>query len=91
MTANLLKTLYLDKTLSDDELKDIPFYRQELHFHVMYKGAEVRRVPVYLSKTQLSDRFFAVGRNTGDVCSRASGRTDPRAVIVSHSPGCQKG
>jgi len=40
MTQNLLKTLYLGKTLTEDELQDIPNYRAELHFHVMYKNAQ---------------------------------------------------
>jgi len=40
MTQNLLKTLYLGKELSEDELQDIPNYRAELHFHVMYKNAQ---------------------------------------------------
>jgi hypothetical protein len=41
MTTNLLKTLYLGSTLTDEELKDIPNYRAELHYHVLYKSLQV--------------------------------------------------
>ena len=41
MTTNWLKALYLNKDLSDEEYKDIPNYRMELHCHVMYKCFEV--------------------------------------------------
>jgi len=40
MTVNLVKSLYLGTELTEDELQDIPNYRGELHFHVMYKNAQ---------------------------------------------------
>lgn len=41
MTANLLKTLYLGKELTPEEHADIPHYRAELHYHVLYKTIQV--------------------------------------------------
>ena len=41
MTSNLLKTLYLDTELTPEEHADIPNYRAELHFHVLYKTVQV--------------------------------------------------
>ena len=35
MTTNLLKTLYLDKELTEDELQDIAFYRGKLHDNIL--------------------------------------------------------
>ncbi len=42
MTQNLFTRLFLGKELSDEEAKDIPHPRAELHFHVMTKCAQVR-------------------------------------------------
>ncbi len=44
MTQNLLKRLLLGKELTDEEAKDIPHPRAELHFHVMTKCAQVSQV-----------------------------------------------
>jgi hypothetical protein len=41
MTQNLLKTLYLGKELTPEEHADIPHYRAELHYHVLYKNLQV--------------------------------------------------
>ena len=43
MTQNLLKRLFLGKELTEEEAKDIPHPRAELHFHVMTKCAQVRK------------------------------------------------
>ncbi len=42
MTQNLFTRLFLGKELSDEDAKDIPHPRAELHFHVMTKCAQVR-------------------------------------------------
>jgi hypothetical protein len=42
MTSYFLQNLYLGTKLTDEQLADIPHYRFELHYHVLYKGAQVR-------------------------------------------------
>jgi hypothetical protein len=49
MTTNLLKTLYLGKELTPEEHADIPHYRAELHFHVLYKTVQVLFYPLSVS------------------------------------------
>jgi len=41
MTTNLFRALYLGQDLSDEDLKDIPQPRFEVHWHVMYKHVEL--------------------------------------------------
>lgn len=41
MTSHLLKTLYFGTELTPEEHADIPHYRAELHFHVLYKNIQV--------------------------------------------------
>ena len=41
MNLLFFKNLYLGQELSEDEFKDIPNPRAELHFHVMYKNLQV--------------------------------------------------
>ena len=41
MNLPFFKNLYLGQELSEDEFKDIPNPRIELHFHVMYKNLQV--------------------------------------------------
>lgn len=44
MTLNLFKTLYLGSELTNEEYENIPNYRFELHWHVLYKNLEVRKL-----------------------------------------------
>jgi len=41
MTTNLFRALYLGQDLPDENLRDIPYPRFEVHWHVMYKCVEV--------------------------------------------------
>ena len=41
MNLPFIKNLYFGQELSEDEIKDIPHPRAELHFHVMYKNLQV--------------------------------------------------
>eukprot|EP00093_Oithona_nana_P014634 14634.XXX_2847_4006_1 [CDS] Oithona nana genome sequencing. len=41
MNLPFIKNLYFGQELSEDEIKDIPNPRAELHFHVMYKNLQV--------------------------------------------------
>lgn len=41
MTTHFLKNLYLGSELTEDELKDIPNPRLELHYHVLHKNLQV--------------------------------------------------
>ena len=38
---SFLKNLYLGSELTDEQMKDIPYPRAELHFHVLYKNIQV--------------------------------------------------
>ena len=36
-----MKNLYLGTELTDEQLKDIPYPREELHFYVLHKNIQV--------------------------------------------------
>ena len=38
---NFMKNLYLGTELTDEQLKDIPYPREELHFYVLHKNIQV--------------------------------------------------
>ena len=38
---NFMKNLYLGTELTDVQLKDIPYPREELHFYVLHKNIQV--------------------------------------------------
>ena len=38
---NFMKNLYLGTELTDQQLKDIPYPREELHFYVLHKNIQV--------------------------------------------------
>ena len=57
MNLPFWKQLFLAYELSDDEIKDIPNPRAELHFHVMYKNLQVS--PDF-SKFSMSNTLFSL-------------------------------
>ena len=38
---NFMKNLYLGTELTDEQLRDIPYPREELHFYVLHKNIQV--------------------------------------------------
>ncbi len=56
MTLAFMKNLYLGSSLSEEELKDIPNPRAELHFHVLNKNIQVQN----LINTHLETNYKAL-------------------------------
>ena len=56
---NFMKNLYLGTELTDEQLKDIPYPREELHFYVLHKNVQVSFKSFYSSGFSLVWQKFS--------------------------------
>ena len=89
MTTNWLKALYLGKELSDEEYKDIPNYRFELHCHVLYKNLQVRKIAQHNVESVVSPKANVLFQTSRDIKETLQAMncvmTNPLLFIVSQA------